>query len=195
MGSLVRAIKSMGLPSQIEIISDGNGNPSKPNLLMLPGVGNFGAAMEQLRNRNLDVYIENCIQNGVRVMGICLGMQLLLSDSEESPGSMGLNIVPGSVRRLCKSDDRVPNVGWNQLIYNNDIYRSYDLGLEANFYFTHSFFADLPQEFVVASSRHGNNIFPAVISNSYAMGIQFHPEKSGSDGIRFLKGAIESQIH
>lgn len=195
LSSMVRAIEGMDPRFQIEIISDTKSHFVKPDLMIIPGVGNFGAAMEAIRKNDLEVYIKEQNQSGVKLVGICLGMQLLLTGSEESPEVLGLGLIPGIARQLSKSDDRVPNVGWNNLSYDATIYKRYELSPEASFYFTHSFYADVPQQFVLASSNHGKRTFPAVISNTTAVGIQFHPEKSGSDGKRFLRRVIESQFH
>lgn len=175
----------------VEIVSDGSDNNPQSNLLVLPGVGNFGAAMEVVRNRNLDLLIKEHLINGGKILGICLGMQLLLDDSEESPGKKGLGIISGSVRKLNAREDRVPNVGWNELNYSQHFKITPQIHQEANFYFTHSFFTDVPKEFIMATSRHGNNTFPAVIANQIALGMQFHPEKSGTEGILFLKRILE----
>ena len=196
LASLIKAIENVDQKFQIEIISSINGLPStiKPNLLILPGVGNFGAAMKVLRARNLDTYIHEFVQSKKRLIGICLGMQLLLHSSEESPDESGLGIIPGNVRKLSSTNERVPNVGWNEINYSGQYFQPYSLSPDANYYFTHSFFADVSADLVLATSLHGKSEFPAVIGNGSALGIQFHPEKSGLEGKRFLKAAIESQI-
>lgn len=193
--SLIRAFENIGTPANIKIVSDVSDQEPETELLVLPGIGNFGAAMEVVRNKNLDLLIREHLINGGKILGICLGMQLLLEESEESPGIKGLEIISGSVRKLSARDDRVPNVGWNELNYSRQNRIRLKMKPEANFYFTHSFFSDVPSEFVLATSSHGNHSFPAVIANQVALGMQFHPEKSGGEGILFLKEILEEFIN
>jgi glutamine amidotransferase len=196
LASLIRALESIDNNFQIEIVLSGQiENPTaKPHLLILPGVGNFGAASEILRSRKFDSYINTHLHREGKVIGICLGMQLLLQGSEESPGARGLGIIPGIARRLSRKVEKVPNVGWNEISFSRESHRFYDLNPHSNFYFTHSFYADVSDEFIIATSTHGDSIFPAIIGNESVVGIQFHPEKSGLEGKSFLKRIIEVQI-
>jgi len=196
LASLIRALESIDNNFQIEIVPNGDIESStpRPQLVILPGVGNFGAAIEILRSRNLYSYINEHLHREGKVIGICLGMQLLLQGSEESPGARGLGIIPGIARRLSRKVEKVPNVGWNEISFSRELHKYYDLNPHSNFYFTHSFYTDVANEFVIATSTHGDSMFPAVIGNELAVGIQFHPEKSGLEGKSFLKRMIEVQI-
>lgn len=194
LSSLVRAVNGIEVPLEIEVVSDTFKEVSNSKVVILPGVGNFGSAMESLKSRNLDAYLINHISDGGKLIGICLGMQLLLTRSDESQGVSGLGAIPGVARKLSAAVERVPNVGWNNLSYVRSLHKPPSFTPESNFYFTHSYFADVSEEFVIAKSKHGSLFFPAVIGSSSVLGIQFHPEKSGLDGKLFLKEVIERLI-
>jgi glutamine amidotransferase len=151
--------------------------------LVLPGVGAFGAAAEQLAPYR--AAIRNAVTDGMPVLGICLGMQLLLDESEEGPGR-GLGLVPGRVRRLRAR--RVPHMGWNVVQADDSLF---DGASGRRFYFANSFAVDPEDEStVVAWVRHDDDRFPAAIREKGVLGTQFHPEKSGSAGLRVLANFV-----
>jgi imidazole glycerol phosphate synthase glutamine amidotransferase subunit len=142
------------------------------DLAVLPGVGSARAAMDGLRERGLDEALRERVAEGRPVLGICLGLQLALDESEEDGGVDGLGLLPGRALRL--RDGRVPRIGWAQ-VDDGDA-----------FYFAHSYAAETPaatawSEGVVAEARAGAFV-----------GVQFHPEKSGAAGARYLAGVLES---
>jgi glutamine amidotransferase len=150
--------------------------------LVLPGVGAFGAAAETLRSRGLDVVVRGMAASGRPVLGVCLGFQLLFTESDEGAGGEGIGLIPGRVRRLASSRGKVPHMGWNRL----GITRS-SLALDAvedgeHMYFVHSY-AVVPEDAlaVVAVTDHGGPVVAAVEVGNVC-GTQFHPEKSGSAG-------------
>ena len=151
--------------------------------VVLPGVGNFGQATEQLAEQGLDDAARDAVLAGTPLLGICLGMQLLFDDSEESPGTRGLGLIPGSVRRL-QTSLKVPNIGWRNVSWSDQ--RS-DTAPEA-FYFVHSFVCE-PNDpaHVLATADHGG-LFCAAAGVPDLMGVQFHPEKSSTVGLRLLSG-------
>ena len=147
--------------------------------LILPGVGAFGAAAERLAS-HADA-IRQAAADGLPVLGICLGMQLLLDASDEGPGD-GLGLVPGRVRRLRA--ERVPHMGWNVVRSGDPLFD--DVAGE-RFYFANSYAAETESELdVVAWVRHEDDRFPAAVRRGSVMGTQFHPEKSGTAGLRLL---------
>jgi glutamine amidotransferase len=155
-------------------------------LLILPGVGAFapaarrlGAVREALRRR---------LQEGAPCLGICLGMQLLLDDSDEGGGEgLGLGLVPGRVERL--EGLRVPHMGWNALEGDDPLIRRSGLRTA---YFAHSFVCrPLDTLAVRATTQHGGTRFPAMIRSGATVGVQFHPEKSGAPGLAFLAAVLE----
>jgi glutamine amidotransferase len=152
--------------------------------VILPGVGAAGYAMEQIEARGLKGPLRTLKQP---VLGICLGMQLLFDRSEEEETEC-LGIVAGSVRKLEPDPGRpVPHMGWSKLAVRDE-----GLGLENGdyVYFAHSFACD-PVPETVASAEYGREI-PAVVRSGNWLGAQFHPERSGEAGARFLKAFLDS---
>lgn len=154
--------------------------------LVLPGVGAFGDAMGNLRSLGLMSALLEYIGSGRNLLGICLGMQLLLSYSEEHGRYEGLDIVPGRVIRLPESV-KVPHMGWNFL----DIKKETKLlkGIEggSRFYFVHSFYCELKGEgSLIAATPYGLD-FTSVLGRENVWGLQFHPEKSSLLGLKILK--------
>lgn len=169
---------------------------SEASKLILPGVGHFGKGMQNLRDRNLIVALNDLVlKKKIPVLGICLGMQLLGKCSEEGDVD-GLGwldfkvtkfnfpeVVPGTNRRL-----RVPHVGWNRLkIREPNCILFRELDPEKTFYFTHSFYAVAhDQKIVAATTRYGEE-FPAVVQQENIFGTQFHPEKSRLYGLKMVE--------
>jgi imidazole glycerol phosphate synthase glutamine amidotransferase subunit len=141
------------------------------DLAVLPGVGSAGAAMAGLRERRLDDALRERVAAGRATLGICLGLQLALDESEEDGGVAGLGLVPGRAVRL--RDGRVPRIGWAGV----------EPGGEA-FWFAHSYAAET--EAVTATSEG----IAAVVEHGSFVGVQFHPEKSGAAGARFLERCL-----
>ena len=162
--------------------------------LVLPGIGAFEHGMRGLRAKKLIDAIKFKASEGTPLLGICLGMQLLFSESEEHGSFKGLNLLPGVVTKLKndKTNIRIPNIGWrkikpknkeceNTIIKNADINNDY-------FYFVHSFFPKPEkEEHVIAISEHGKNKFCCAAKYKNILGYQFHPEKSGQIGLKILK--------
>lgn len=152
--------------------------------LVLPGVGSFADAAERLDALELRQTLPRAVEQGIPLLGICLGMQLLFDEGVEDGVSRGLGLIPGRVVRLAGGPGlTVPHMGWQRL----DVKQSSALVSSSGgwFYFSHSFRADTDERFVVASVEHGEQI-PAVVQRDRVFGIQPHPEKSGADGHAFL---------
>ncbi|WP_370004736.1 imidazole glycerol phosphate synthase subunit HisH [Methanothermobacter sp. KEPCO 2] len=154
--------------------------------LVLPGVGAFGSAMDKLENLR-DTIIRN-IEDGKPFLGICLGLQVLLSESQESPGVRGLDVIPGRVVRIPPGN-KVPHMGWNQLVSRRD--SPLLEGVEDEyFYFVHSYHAEPAEDVVAATTEYGIEMTAAIeADNVYAT--QFHPEKSGEAGLDILRNFRE----
>ena len=154
--------------------------------LVLPGVGAFGAAMIQLEQRGLVEPLLERIRAGVPFLGVCLGMQVLFESSEEDPGVPGLGLVRGDVR-LLPSTVKVPHIGWNQVhaCTCSDLLDGIPDG--SAFYFVHSY-AVVPRSpaDVLTMTDYGVNFVSAVEVDNIA-GVQFHPEKSSTLGLRFYR--------
>jgi glutamine amidotransferase len=162
--------------------------------IVLPGVGNFGACAAALRASGLDRVVVDAVAAGKPMLGVCVGFQLLFSDSEESPGVAGLGVFAGTVTRLA-TGEKLPQMQWNCL-ERVPGRQSVLLGrLEARpwFYFVHSY-APVPTgrsvQAVVATCDYGGPVV-AVVERDNCFGTQFHPEKSGNSGLAVLAAFAE----
>lgn len=142
------------------------------DLAILPGVGSAASAMAGLRERGLDEALRIRAETGGPILGICLGLQLALDETEEDGGVAGLGLVSGRAFRL--REGRVPRIGWAHVEPGGDAY-----------WFAHSYAADTP---AVTATSEG---LAAVVESGAFLGVQFHPEKSGAAGKRFLAGFLE----
>lgn len=155
------------------------------DLLVLPGVGAFGAAAERLAPGRSAM--RAAIASGLPVIGICLGMQLLLDGSDEGPGA-GLGVIPGRVTKLCGR--RVPQIGWNTLDGCDD--PLFDAAPLAVAYYANGYVCRPDREGSVrAWSEHEGERYPAMLRAGHVVGVQFHPEKSSAAGAAWLRAAIQ----
>lgn len=156
--------------------------------VILPGVGSFADAMENLKKYQLDAVIHEAVEKKIPFLGICLGLQLLFESSEESKGVEGLNILPGKILRIPNKEGlKIPHIGWNSLNFPNKGRLFEGIDEEAYVYFVHSYYlkADDPK-IVTATTQYGTTIHASVeYKNVFAC--QFHPEKSSNVGLRILK--------
>ena len=158
---------------------------------VLPGVGAFGDAMEKLRGYGLESVIRDFVATGKPFLGICLGLQLLFSESEESPGVKGLGLLPGRIRRIPEGEGRkVPQIGWNDISIRPDSRLFAGVRDHSYVYFVHSYYleAERPED-VAATTEYGALIHAAVESGN-VFACQFHPEKSSDVGLKILKNFI-----
>ena len=160
------------------------------SVLFLPGVGTFETGMRKLKARSFDIALQNFNEDGRRIVGICLGMQLLFKQSTESSVKVeGLNLVSGAVRRLAKSHnqfERIPSMGWYRTKIQTDTV-FYEFNGE-NFYYVHSYHC-IPSDArsVIGNyDRHSEEVV-SIVQQRNVYGFQFHPEKSGEIGIQLLK--------
>jgi imidazole glycerol-phosphate synthase subunit HisH len=154
--------------------------------LILPGVGNFSAAIPELIGRQLKQPIIDFAASGRPLLGTCLGMQLLMSMSEEGDNNSGLDLISGPVRRLRGDGLRVPHVGWNILNVTqpHPIFEGVKNGCD--FYFVHSYAAVCERESdLLATTDYGGDV-TAVVGRANVVGVQFHPEKSQLNGLRLI---------
>jgi imidazole glycerol-phosphate synthase subunit HisH len=154
--------------------------------LILPGVGAFGDAMENLRRHGLDDAIRQAVSAGIPLLGLCLGLQLLFTDSDEFGIHEGLNLIPGKVRKFQDPGLRVPHVGWNQIeeIRSDPLLK--DIPEGSYFYFVHSYYVepDRPED-ILCRTSYGRP-FCSIACRDRVWGAQFHPEKSQDSGKKLL---------
>ena len=199
--SVQRALEKVGA-GNISISSDKDVVQNADRLL-LPGVGAFGDGMEGLRSRGLVPVIKDFASSGRPVLGVCLGMQLIMSESEEFGRHLGLDLLPGKVRRLQPGDEpplKIPHIGWNTLHapdwradgprkWNESLLGGNPLG--SSMYFVHSY-AVVPDDvsMTVAVTRYGTAEYCSVIEDGNVTGAQFHPELSGEAGLQIYRNFV-----
>jgi imidazole glycerol-phosphate synthase subunit HisH len=190
--SIVSALKYLGVDS--ELISDPE-KISNSKLIILPGVGSFQKAMEILKSRGMDEAIINSVlKRNVKILGICLGMQLLGSYGTENGGAKGLGLIKNKVE-IFRANElgkyKVPHVGFNRVDFKRNTGLFKNIPSKANFYFTHSYRMLLEgNEGNYATCNYGID-FLAGFEKNNVCGVQFHPEKSQSNGLILLKNFIE----
>lgn len=181
--SLSRALDPMG--SSVQVISDPQ-EIQQADGVILPGVGAFGSGMKALKEQGwVDVIKEVALKRGTPLLGICLGMQLLFSGSEEHGYHQGLNLLAGHAVRF-KEDQQIPHMGWNGLRFKGPHRLLQGVG-EGRVYFAHSYhvLADNPED-VLAVTNYGGPV-TAIVGRNNLFGMQFHPGKSGETGRRLLE--------
>ena len=156
--------------------------------IILPGVGSFGDAMNNLRNYGLVDVIHEAVDAGKPFLGICLGLQLLFERSDESPEAEGLGILKGEILRIPEKEGlKIPHMGWNSI----DIKKNAKLfnGIENNsyVYFVHSYYLKAADESIVAASTEYGVHIHASVEKDNVFACQFHPEKSSDTGLKILK--------
>ncbi len=157
--------------------------------VVLPGVGAFADAMARLRATGLDQAVLNAAAAGKRVLGICLGMQMMFEHSEENGCFDGLGLFPGTITRLEDHGLKIPHMGWNTL--KTRTCPLFDEGEDSCVYFVHSYcMADVSDEWTAATCEYGQT-FTAAICRGNVMATQFHPEKSGEVGLKMLRRFAE----
>jgi len=154
--------------------------------IILPGVGAFPRAMEQVREVGLDELVAGRIEAGVPVLGICLGMQLLFESSAENEGATGLSLLEGLVGPLEANGYKVPHIGWSPVRWEHGSRLTESLGEETPFYFVHSFAPRPASEADVLGTAAYGERFACAVERPPLYGVQFHPEKSSSAGLRLL---------
>ena len=158
--------------------------------MVLPGDGAFGPAMENLRAFGWLEPLRAAIQRGVPFLGICLGMQLLFDSSEENGVHQGLGILRGTVKKFPSHAGKIPQIGWNQLRIKPSSHFLAGVPQSAFAYFVHSYYCAAQDETVIAAHTEYGLAYASVVEAGNVWGAQFHPEKSGADGLRMLRNFV-----
>ncbi len=196
--SVQRALEHVG--SRVVFSSDAD-EIQRAKRVILPGVGAFRSAMGKLELLGLVSAIQKLAELQTPLLGICLGMEVLFDSSEEFGTTMGLGLIPGRVEPILGSGTegqplKVPHIGWNTLLLNEDSMNSithqaqsiFQNTIGRDFYFVHSFQANPTNAGdYFAYALHGGNEIPAIVNKGSVFGVQFHPEKSGEDGLNLLE--------
>jgi glutamine amidotransferase len=154
--------------------------------LVLPGVGAFAACMKALKERGLDRLVCEKTSEGIPLLGVCVGMQMLFEESDEFGSTPGLGLLKGTVRRFGK-DLVVPQVGWNRIHQKREHALFEGVADGAFCYFVHSFYCQPLEEVVVAGETEYGQRYASVVARGNICGVQFHPEKSQDVGLRMLR--------
>ncbi len=177
--SIRNILNRIGLKTKISSLDE---DFSKFDKFIIPGVGNFDRAMNELKTyHSFNLLKKKNFFDGKFVLGICLGMHLLFDESEEGE-EKGLGLFQGKVKKFKSENLRIPHMGWNN-VYGNNFYS--DLNNE-KFYFAHSYYVNCKEEYIYAYSDYSIK-FPAIVKQNNLYGIQFHPEKSNQNGIELLR--------
>ncbi len=183
--SILQVMKNIGY--KIKLIENYK-DFKKIDSIVLPGVGSFKYAMNFLNKTGLkDELLVHAVEKKKSLFGICLGMQLLFTESEEFGKTKGLNLINGNVKKIKVKKSKVPHIGWNDLKNNNNKFLPKEI-LNKKFYFTHSFYCKPKNEDEINTrTKYDNLTFCSSIIKENIIGTQFHPEKSGEAGLLIFK--------
>lgn len=191
-GNIKSVEKALVLLGEQPIITRNREQILNADKVILPGVGAFGDAMENLKKYGLVQVIHEVVERKIPLLGICLGLQLLFEKSEEAKGVNGLGVLKGEVLRIPDAEGlKIPHMGWNSLTYPNRGKLFRDVPEHSYVYFVHSYYLKAKEEKIVtAISEYGTTIHASVEAGN-VFGCQFHPEKSSDAGLQILKNFVE----
>jgi len=185
--SVEKAVESVGGKPVISGDPDEVGAAGR---LILPGVGAFGDAMENLKRRGMDRAVKRAVERGTPLLGLCLGLQLLFTRSEEFGNHEGLDLISGSVLKIDAPGFRVPHIGWNQIEGNRPDPLLEEIADGSYFYFVHSFYVEPENsEDILRWTSYGRR-FCSIAGRGKVWGAQFHPEKSQDAGKQLLRNFL-----
>ncbi|NME44706.1 imidazole glycerol phosphate synthase subunit HisH [Faecalicoccus pleomorphus] len=164
--------------------------------LILPGVGAFGDMMKNIKESQLDAFIENWVRKEKKpLLGICLGMQSFFESSEENGMHEGFGFLKGQIVFMKDQKVRVPHIGWNDLIKENEHPIFSKLSAHPYVYYVHSYYAsNMDPDDLIGYCDYGTMKIPGLVMHENVMGCQFHPEKSGEDGLKILQYYLEEFV-
>jgi len=191
-GNMLSVVKALGHLGQGPVITRDRETICLADKVILPGVGAFGDAMTRLNGYGLTAVIREVIAKGTPFFGICLGLQLLYDESEESPGIAGIGALKGTIKKIPTGEyKKIPHMGWNSLDFPNKgrLFKGIDEG--AYVYFVHSYYLEAANRDTVTATCNYNVSIDASVESGNVFACQFHPEKSGTVGLQILKNFID----
>ncbi len=198
MGNLFSVESSFNYLGYKTDITDSNEKIVNSKIIIMPGVGSFKKAMKIIKSKKIDLSINECLRKGSKILGICLGMQLLTESSNEDGFSFGLGLIKNKVEKFNTNEVKgmkIPHIGFNSITYQKNDLLFKNLKRNPDFYFVHSYRIDLNKfsddKVFYSEFNYGNNFVSSFASKNIC-GTQFHPEKSQTNGLILLKNFIES---
>ena len=191
LASLLSALNKLNIKF---VVCRNNFDFENVNKIIIPGVGAFRDFMKKIKSRNIDKIILNKIKNNCSILGVCIGYQILFEGSNEHGNCEGLKLFRGDFENFKNLNNsiKVPHVGWNEcnIVKNNKLFENIEN--YSDFYFTHSYYLKNYNIENVISETNYNFNFVSAVNNNNIYGVQFHPEKSQSNGLKILKNFYES---
>ncbi len=181
--SVQKAFEAVGLDA---FVTQDHKKIEDAKAVVIPGVGAFYDAMEQLKKQQLDEKIKNEVKKGKPLLGICLGMQVLFEFGYEVKECSGFSFMKGNIVKL-PTTNKIPHMGWNQLNMKEDSALLKEIKDGEYVYFVHSFFAEVGEQGIIKATTDYGLEVPAMVEKENLFGLQFHPEKSGEVGLKILK--------
>lgn len=185
--SVINAVTSLGYQPKVTSQPD---DVLKARAVILPGVGAAGDTMTNLKHYKLDEAVKQYIKEDRSFLGICLGLQILLTRTAEDGGLDCLNIFPGQVKKLPPGL-KIPHMGWNQVKFKQQLPVFKGIPDNSNFYFVHSYYADPDDKTLIAGETEYGISFCSVLACGNLTTVQFHPEKSGDNGLMFFDNFLK----
>lgn len=181
--------------NKLEFVLSSNKNLDKEKIkkIIFPGVGNFGKVIDNIKKNKLDHLLSELLLNEkIKYLGVCVGMQILFENSEES-NIKGLGIIKGSVKKLNFKNLTSTHNGWNNIsIINQNSKIINNIDQKKDFYFNHSYFCDVENKANIISTLKGNKRISTIIEQKNIYGTQFHPEKSHTEGLKLIKNFLST---
>lgn len=190
-GNIKSVEKAMNYLGQEAVITRDRDVILASDKVILPGVGAFGDAMEKIKEYHLTNVIYDVVEQKKPFLGICLGLQLLFESSEESKGVAGLGILKGDIVRIpAKQGLKIPHMGWNTIQMKEDATLFQGISKDAYVYFVHSYYLKAKEIEDVAATTFYSTEIHAAVEHDQVFACQFHPEKSGTVGLKILENFV-----
>ncbi len=193
-GNIKSVEKALQFLGQEVVITSDRETIMNADKAILPGVGAFGDAMNKIRERGLEEVIHDFVDTGKPFLGICLGLQLIFEKSEESPEATGLGLLKGTITKIPTEvngvSQKVPQIGWNNIVVNPDSKLLAGLGENPYVYFVHSYYLKAENSDEVAATTEYGVKIDCAVEKGNVMATQFHPEKSSEVGLKILSNFI-----
>ena len=187
-GNIKSVEKALAYLGEVAVVSRNPEVILKADKVILPGVGSFGQAMENLHRYGLVPVIRELVDNHTPFLGICLGLQLLFESSEETPGVEGLGILKGKILRIPPTEGlKIPHMGWNSLHLQNNGRLFKDIPEDTYVYFVHSYYLQAEDPQTVKATTQYSTTIHASVEKDNVFACQFHPEKSSRFGLKILE--------